>query len=166
MANQEHSTIVNADCHEPKHITDATTGDTGKVITAHSSNNGQSEFRNLVETEIDDVYDVLTAELDDISTASSTWVVSPFAGDIDEVWTVLHGSIATSDATITPKIGGTAMTGGGITVAQSGSAAGDVDSSTPSANNTVSAGGAIEIATDGASTNTVRLTISMKLKRS
>jgi hypothetical protein len=105
----------------------------------------------------------LTATIQDISTAGQIYVVSPFAGDITNVYTVINGAIATADATITPKISGTAVTDGAVTVAFSGSAAGDVDSATPTAANSVSAGAAIEIETDGASTNTVQCVVTLEI---
>jgi hypothetical protein len=105
----------------------------------------------------------LTATIQDISTAGQIYVVSPFAGDITNVYTVINGAIATADATITPKISGTSVTDGAVTVAFSGSAAGDVDSATPTAANSVSAGAAIEIETDGASTNTVQCVVTLEI---
>ena len=93
----------------------------------------------------------------DVSTAGQIYVPVPtgYEGKIVEIRTALNGAIATADAVLTPKIGGTAVTNGAITIANSGSAAGDVDVSNPSAANYVKAGDAIEIETNGASTNTV-----------
>ena len=63
----------------------------------------------------------------DVSTAGQIYVPIPeeFAGEVVEIRSALNGAIGTADATLTPKIGGTAMTGGAITITQSGSAAGD-----------------------------------------
>lgn len=47
-----HSSLQNAKVHEPKHITDATAGDAGKVITPSSSTNGKSVLRKLASNEI------------------------------------------------------------------------------------------------------------------
>ena len=49
----QHVSIQSVNCHEPKHITTATTGDSGKVITASGSTNGESEFRVLTIDDID-----------------------------------------------------------------------------------------------------------------
>lgn len=105
--------------------------------------------------------------LADVSTAGQVYIPvnAEMEGEVVEVRTVLNGAIATADATLTPKVGGTAMTNGAITIANSGSAAGDVDSSNPSAANTVVEGDAIEIETDGASTNTVEVFGMVKIKR-
>lgn len=104
---------------------------------------------------------VLTAYIADVSTAGQIYVVSPVAGAVKKIYTALNGAIGTADAVITPKIGGNAITNGAITIAYSGSAAGDVDSSTPTAANTVTAGQAIEIETDGASSNTIAVMVTI-----
>lgn len=109
---------------------------------------------------------IITVKLDDVSTAGQIYVASPVAGTIRKIYSVINGAIATADAVLTPKIGGTPITDGAITITQSGSAAGDVDSSTPSAANVVSAGDAIEIETNGASTNTVEAAISILIELS
>ena len=106
---------------------------------------------------------VLTTQIEDISTAGQTYVTSPFAGTITKIYSVLNGAISGANSILTPKIGGTAITDGAITVAFSGSAAGDVDSSTPSALNTVTAGQAIEIETDGGSTGTVKTVLTIEI---
>lgn len=109
----------------------------------------------------------LTGVITDISTAGQIFIPIPdeYSGEIVEIRTALNGAIATADATITPKINGTAMTNGAVTVAFSGSAAGDVDTSRPTSANAVAAGGAIEIETDGASTNAVSLFVTVVVKR-
>lgn len=103
----------------------------------------------------------------DVSTAGQVYIPvnGQMAGEVVEIRTVLNGAISGADAVITPKIGGTAMTGGAITIANASSAAGDVDSSTPSAANVVSAGDAIEIETNGASTGTVEVFGMVKISR-
>lgn len=54
--------------------------------------------------------------------------VVPFDGKIVQIKSVLQAAIATADAVLAPKVNGTAVNGGGLTITQSGSAAGDVDS--------------------------------------
>lgn len=75
-----------------------------------------------------------------LDTAEVLYVVSPVAGDITEIYTGLRGAITTGNPTITAGIEGTPVTGGVVTIAYSGSAAGDVDQASPSAANTVAAG--------------------------
>ena len=107
----------------------------------------------------------LTSTIADISTASSTFVPVPDGGKVIKIITALQGAIGTANAAITFEIGGTAITGGGITVTQSGSAAGDVDTVTPTAANRVEEGGSIEMITDGASSNTIKLVVTFVIRR-
>ena len=102
----------------------------------------------------------------DVSTSASSWVVSPYAGTIETIYTMIEGALATADGAITFEIGGDAVTGGAITIAYDGSAAGDLDTSTPTALNTVAAGGKIEILTSGAPTNTVEAQVIFVMQRS
>lgn len=150
-----HSGLTGADLHEPKGAASANAGD---VYVANGTGSGAWTAGVNVQ--------YLNLTIADVSTASSSWVVAPFAGTITEVWTVIDGALATADAAITVEIGGTAVTDAGITITQSGSAAGDVDTSTPSALNTVTAGQAIEVITDGASTNAVKAQVTLVVKLS
>lgn len=52
MANLEHTALNSSQVHEPKHITTATTSDTGKVITPDSGTSGISDLRYLHLDEI------------------------------------------------------------------------------------------------------------------
>ena len=107
----------------------------------------------------------LTSTIADISTASSTFVPVPDGGKVIKIITALQGAIGTANAAITFEIGGTAITGGGITVTQSGSAAGDVDTAEPTAANEVAEDGSIEMITDGASSNTIKLVVTFVIRR-
>lgn len=107
----------------------------------------------------------LTAKVTDISTAGSTFVAVPDAGNIVKIYTSIKNAITTADAAITFEIGGTAVTNGAITVTQSGSAAGDVDSSTPSAANRVEEGESIEIISDGASATACEMIVTFVIRR-
>ena len=51
----------------------------------------------------------LTAEIEDISTASSTFVAVPDGGKIIKIITALQGAISGGNAAITFEIGGTAV---------------------------------------------------------
>lgn len=105
----------------------------------------------------------LTTQIEDISTAGQSYVVSPVNGTITKIYSVLNGSITTADSILTPKINGTAITNGSITVAYTGSSAGHVDSSTPTALNTIIAGEAIEIETDGGSNTNTKVIITIEI---
>ena len=107
----------------------------------------------------------LTSTIADISTASSTFVPVPDGGKIIKIITALQGAIGTANAAITFEIGGTAVTGGAITVTQSGSAAGEVDTAEPTAANDVAEDGSIEMITDGSSSNTIKLVVTFVIRR-
>lgn len=83
------------------------------------------------------------------ATAEVKRVVAPVAGTIAKIYSVIDGALTTGDATLTAKIGATAVTNGVLTVTQAGSAAGDVDSATPTAANTVADGDVLSITVGG-----------------
>ena len=105
----------------------------------------------------------LNAEIPDISSAGSHWVVCPVAGTITKIYSVIDGAITGADAVLTFEIGGVAVTGGTVTIDDSGSAAGVVDSATPTAANVLAAGGALELITDGGSTNAVKAKLTIEI---
>lgn len=107
----------------------------------------------------------LTAKVTDISTAGSTFVAVPDGGKIIKILTSIKNAITSADADITFEIGGTAVTGGDITITQSGSAAGDVDSSEPTAANSVEEGDAIEIISDGGSSTACEMIVTFVIRR-
>ena len=107
----------------------------------------------------------ITAKIADISTASSTFVPIPDGGKVIKIISALQGAIGTANGAITFEIGGTAITGGAISVTQSGSAAGDVDTAEPTAANEVAEDGTIEMITDGASANTIKLNVTFVIRR-
>ena len=86
-------------------------------------------------------------------------------GKIIKIATALQGAISGGNAAITFELGGTAVTGGAITVAHSGSAAGDVDTAEPTAANVVAEDGRIEMITDGGSTGTQKLNVTFTVRR-
>lgn len=75
---------------------------------------------------------------------------SPVAGTITKIQSCLNGAaLTTGDATITGKIASTAITNGALTITQSGSAAGDIDTANPTAANTVSVGSYVNFTVSG-----------------
>jgi hypothetical protein len=101
----------------------------------------------------------------DLSTASSAFVVSPWRGKIVRVYSCIYNAITGADSIWTMKINGTAVTGVSVTVANSGSAAGDVDTGTPTGANTVNEGDTIEFISDGASSTTCVTTFTAVIER-
>lgn len=98
----------------------------------------------------------VSAYMADLSTASSAFTVAPFRGRIVRCYSVIYNAITGADAVWTVEINGTAVTGISVTVANSGSAAGDVDTGLPTALSTtyVNEGDTIEFVSDGASSTT------------
>lgn len=74
---------------------------------------------------------------------------STVRGKIVQLHSITEGVLTTGDATLTFKIGTTAITGGVITITQSGSAAGDKDYANPSAANDVVVGDDINATVGG-----------------
>lgn len=105
---------------------------------------------------------IMRGTIADISTAEVITFLAPFAGNIVAVTTVLEGAISGTDATITAKDkSGNSM--GTITVAQSGSAALDVDTLAPASNQDVAINDPFTVETDGLSTGTQRLVVTVVL---
>lgn len=90
--------------------------------------------------------------------------VAPYAGKIVRFTTVLNNALAAADATVTAKIGTTAVTGGVATITQSASAAGDVDSATPTDLNVFAEGDVISLTVGGGSTATGTLNAQLVLQ--
>jgi DNA/RNA endonuclease YhcR with UshA esterase domain len=107
----------------------------------------------------------LTARLADVSAASSVNIAVPDDGKIIKIISVLGGAITTANADVTTAINGTTVTGGGFTVAHSGSAAGDIDTAEPTAANNVSEGQYITITSDGGSSTTQPIDITVIIRR-
>ena len=151
----EHSTLTGSNLHEPK---GAASASSGEVYVANGSGSGAWTDRTVGQTY------TLTAVIADVSTAETVYVPVPYAGTVAKVVTTLEGAIATADDTITVTNVGTGSMGT-ITITQSGSAAGDIDTLTPASNNTVTADQAISVATDGASTSAQRLWVTIVVTR-
>ena len=107
----------------------------------------------------------LTAKITDISTAGSTFVAVPDGGEIIKIFTCIKNAISSANAALSFELGGTAVTGGGITVTQSGSAAGDVDTAEPTAANRDEEGGSIEMITDGGSSTACECVVTFVIRR-
>lgn len=145
----EHVNIADGQRHEPKGISSASSG------TVYVANGSGSGAWSTLSGQA-----VITAVIDDVSTAGTVYLPCPIAGTITQVTTVLGGAISGSDSTLTIR-NSAGASAGTITVTESGSAAGDVDTVSPTTNNAVSAGSFMSIETDGASTGTAKVYVSM-----
>ena len=109
---------------------------------------------------------ILTLDIADGSAEAVYYLVSPHAGTIKKIWTVIDGVVGTADITITAAIGATAVTGGVVTIATAGSAAGDIDSATPSAQNVLTAGQAMNFTvTGGGAGGSPRIHLAVEIER-
>lgn len=86
-------------------------------------------------------------------------IPSPVAGTITKIQTRLKAPLTTGNATLTAKIGATAVTSGVVTITQAASAIGDIDSATPSAANTVAVGSNLSVTVGGTNDAAVGATV-------
>jgi len=164
MADKQHSALTGASLHEPKGVAAAAVDTVYAADGAGSGTHRKITHASMDKTSVKNVNLIyLVYELVDISTAGSTWLAIPLAGKVTKIFSVIDGAIATADCALTFEIAGTLVTGGGITITQSGSAAGDIDNSTPTAANVLTVGQPIEIITDGASTNAINATLTFEI---
>lgn len=161
----EHNALTGSSLHEPKGIDSAGTSDAGKVITPSSSTAGISELRRLNEDEISNRESFMSLHIEDISTASTEYLVAPFSGTLTKVWSAIGDAITGTDATLTVKINGSTVSPGTMTITATGSAAGDVDSVVPTSANTFSEGDTLEVQSDGASSGVATTNITFKIER-
>lgn len=152
----EHNALTGADLHECK---GASTAAANTVLQANGS--GSATFNDIITPLKAANRIAVCTRIADISTPSSSFVVSPMAGDIIGVYVVLQGAITTADAIVTAEINGVGVAGLSITATYSGSGAGSTFSGTPSGSNTVSAGQAIEIVTDGGSSTAIAADVTI-----
>lgn len=75
----------------------------------------------------------------------------------------LSAALATANATLTANIGVTAVTNGVLTITQSGSAAGDLDTATPTAANVLADGDVLRLVLGGGNTAAVFADVSIHL---
>lgn len=161
-----HKDLTGSDLHEPKgvaaaaanllYVTDGAGSGTHQKITTDSLDLTEMENPNTV---------YLTAVLTDVSTAS--FVLVPAPGDCTFVSAVfiLGGAISGADSTVSLTRNDGSSFGSSVTITQSGSAEGDIDTFTATLNTTITANGYVKIATDGASTNTIPLYCLLKFTR-
>ena len=151
MANVTHSSLTGADLHEPKGVETANSED---VYVADGSGSGAWKGQSLL----------LDLKLTDISGSFDRYVPIPVACKVLHITTAISDAVSGSDLVLTVKnAAGSSM--GTITVTQSGSAAGDIDTLTPSSNNTFAANTALEIEGNGGPSSHKDLDVTILLER-
>lgn len=132
------------------------TGDVLWVRSTHATLGGLRAYfvtktaTDVALTPLPDVMVPMT--IVDISSAASAWARCPVEGLVSLITTIIATAITTDDAVLDSQINTVSITGGEITIATAGSAAGTIDSAVPTALNAVSVGDKLETATDGGST--------------
>lgn len=112
---------------------------------------------------------ILSVRVPDLRAATnySAYVVYPVteSGTIKKIYSVIEGAITGGDQGLVTKINTNAITSGGITITQSGSAAGDIDVATPSAANVIDQGEAfvVEVDSGGAGAANVAANVSAEI---
>lgn len=127
------------------------------IVNATTGGSAVVYVEELLEDEI-----VALGQLADVSTASNVDIAFGSEVELTQVATYLGGAITVGNAAITVKedsSSGTAVDGGAVTVAYSGSAAGDRDTASPYSNRTATT---FNVATDGGSTGTQTLDIVLR----
>lgn len=166
MADLQHTALTSAQVHEPKHITSNGVGTSGQVITNSSTTAAQSEYRRLKSSDLVE-FDIYLNALDqDSSQAEDTYLVSPFAGVVTDVRSVISDALVTADNVYTITVDGNATTPSTLTVAQSGSAPGDVDHVAITSGGEVIEGGIIRLANNGGNSDAnVRTWFTVTVRR-
>lgn len=178
MPDVQHSSLGAGEIHEPKGAASATANQTYVSDGAGSGSWSEPEPKGAGSATAGQVYVAdgansgawtareyhLTGVIDDVSTAETVYIAAPYSGNVVKLITVLEGSIGTADATILLKnSAGTSM--GGVTVAFTGSAAGDVDVDDTLVSTAVTDSDYLTLETDGASTTARRLWFTITIER-
>jgi len=157
-----HSALTGSELHEPKGIAGASADTLYVADGAGSGAFAKIDAANVDTSSIKNVnkYKVSLVIEDLSSTAAETFFVFPEACTVTELTTVLSGAISTTDAVLTfTKQSASSL--GTITIAQSGSAEGDVDSLSPVSNNTFTADQYLKVAVTTATTGALKAFITV-----
>lgn len=157
-----HADLTGADLHEPKGIS------TAAADTHYAADGaGTGTWQKISSSEINtlSIFNTniffLTVRIPDIGTASSVYVPIPVNCTLNRVVTSIQAAPTGADTVLT--IANYALTTiGTITIAFSGSAAGDIDTLTATTNNTFLADTFLKITTDGGATNAVEAIVTLK----
>ncbi len=110
-------------------------------------------------------YVPVTVLVEDLSTAKVRYVVSPAGGKVVWIGSTLDVVVDGADAVLTTRIAGTAITGGAITHALSGTAVGEVEQAFPTAANEVKRGETLEVSADGGASTTGQAQVTFLIEQ-
>jgi len=145
-----------------------TLGVTGATTLAAASSTALTASTSLTVTgaSIVGLHEHVTLDIPSLVGTTVYGLPSPVAGTITKIQTRLKGALTTGDATITGKIGASAITNGVVTITQAASAAGDIDVANPTAANTVSVGSNVNFTIGGTNDAEVGATMVITFLRS
>jgi hypothetical protein len=133
----------------------------GVAITSTAAELNKLDGVNATATELDSFY--LNMFIEDVSTNVYGAVVVPVACTFEKVESVLYGTIATADDVLTFTTSSGAVTNT-LTIAFTGSAAGDIDTMTPGDNQACSAGSVVSFSNTAASTNAISANLTLHFR--
>lgn len=145
-----------------------TLGVTGATTLAAASSTALTASTSLTVTgaSIVGLHEHVTLDIPSLVGTTVYGLPSPVAGTITKIQTRLKGALTTGDATITGKIGASAITNGVVTITQAASAAGDIDTANPTAANTVVIGSNVNFTIGGTNDAAVGATMVITFLRS
>ncbi len=157
-----HADLTGASLHEPK---GASTAAINTLYVADGAGSGAWSKIDSANIDTASILNTnvffLAVRIADIGTAGNTFVPIPVNCTLNTVTTVIQGACATADTILTFANAALSVIGT-ITVAFTGSAAGDIDTLSASVNNTFTAGQFMRINSDGATSSTVEATVVFK----
>lgn len=148
MAQLTHSTLPTVAVHEPKHITGNGTTASGKVITNSSSVTATSEYRRLLQGDVDELEVLWQIQEFDGSSAQTHYIPATFNGDIISISGIVNIAVAGGTNSYKMTIDTVDVTGSAhsfTTSAGTGGTAGDIITVAPSAANSFSDGSVITL---------------------
>lgn len=175
----EHKNITDPYIHEPK---GAAAASNHTVYIADGSGSGawalvpsESIDTTDLETTLQSAIDAttitvtgnlyLTAQLADLSTASSVLIAIPDTCTVLKAEFVIANAFTTADASMNIKNSSGTTMGTAVTITQSGSAKGDKYTWTATSNNALTGPTWIEVTTDGASDTTTPVSITIVVEK-
>lgn len=148
MADIQHSTLPSSAVHEPKHIGVNGVNASGRVITNSSSTTGESEYRRLKGSDIEELNaEILVLEIDS-SVAQTHYIPTTFNGTITKFTGIVNTALAGGNNTYELQLDGVTVTGSALTfttASGNGGDAGDIVEVSPSSANNFIAGQALTI---------------------
>lgn len=135
--------------------------------TLHATTVSPGSALTLTGATVVGLHEDVTFKIPSLTGTGRYWLAAPVTGTLVKITSCLDGALTTADAVLTGKIGNTNITNGALTLTQSGSAAGDIQSVSPTAANAVVEGvSKINFQVSGSQGAAVGTTLTLKFLRS